>query len=347
MPIKMTQVGWKQPPCVIFLAIWASILYSCTTPLIEDRMAYINLTLPQFQKRFSTEEACLNAIFQARWPRGFICPKCKHDDGIRLRCRPRIVECSACHRQSSITSDTLFHGSHLALTSWFLCIYLFAQDKGGASATRLSNQVGISYPTAWLVLQRLRVAMQTRDENLTLAGYIELDEAFFGGRSRNQKVRKSPFNGKKTVLVLVESEGHQAGNLVMKVVESSQYEDLYPVIESKIDIEPGGQWFRGDAWGAHHVVMSFGHHIKMTTIPNDKQDEELPCVSLAISHAKRFFKGTYHHFCKIHIQRYLDEFCYRWNRRHLFQQLASHLLAACVLTDHKKYSELKSARIPV
>lgn len=309
-------------------------------------MAYIELTLPQFQKRFSSEAACLEAIFEARWPHGFQCPKCGHDDGNRLRSRPRVVECTACHRQSSITSDTIFHRSHLALTSWFLCIYLFAQDKGGASATRLCKQVGMSYPTAWYVLQRLRIAMQTRDENLTLAGYIELDEAFFGGRSKNRRNRKSPFSGKKTVLVLVESEGQQAGNLAMKVVDSAQYDDLLPVIEQKVDHETHGQWFRSDAWGAHHVVMNFGHRITMDKIPAEKQDKALVCANLAISHAKRFFKGTYHHFCKIHIQRYLDEFCYRWNRRHLFGQLASHLLTACVLHPTVQLEELRSTYNP-
>lgn len=309
-------------------------------------MAYVNLSLPEFQNRFSSEELCLDAIFAARWPRGFVCPRCQHNDGVRLQCRPRIVECNSCHRQTSITAATLFHRSHLPLTRWFLAIYLFAQDKGGASASRLSKQVGISYPTAWFVLQRLRIAMQTRDENLTLAGYIELDEAFFGGRRRRQKTRKSPFHDKKTVLVLVESEGKQAGNLVMKVVNGSTYEDLKPVIAEKIDSEPGGQWFRGDAWGAHHVVMQFGHQIEMTPIPIEDQDEELRCVSLAISHAKRFFKGTYHHFCKIHIQRYLDEFCYRWNRRHLFSQLPLHLLTACVLHDAAPYATVKAIRKP-
>jgi ISXO2-like transposase domain/Transposase zinc-ribbon domain len=309
-------------------------------------MAYVNMTLPQFQKQFSTEEACLDAIFDARWPRGFVCPKCGHDDGVRLKTRIRTVECCSCHRQTSITSGTLFHRSHLPLVLWFLSIYLFAQDKGGASASRLCKQVGMSYPTAWFVLQRLRIAMQTRDENLTLAGYIELDEAFFGGRRRRQKTRKSPFHDRKTVLVLVESEGKQAGNLVMKVVAGSTYDDLRPVIAEKIESEPGGQWFRSDAWGAHHVVMQFGHQIKMSPIPDEEQDEELRCVNLAVSHAKRFFKGTYHHFCKIHIQRYLDEFCYRWNRRHLFMQLPLHLLTASVLQVAVPYAAVKAARKP-
>jgi hypothetical protein len=239
----------------------------------------------------------------------------------------------------------LFHRSHVQLTNWFICIYLCAQDKGGISATRLSKQVDISYPTAWFVLQRMRLAMQTRDENLTLAGYIELDEAFFGGRSKRGKPRKAPSDNKKWVVILVESEGQQAGNLVMKVIKSPHYDDLKPVIEDKVEAEPGGQWFRSDGWGSHHVVMQFGHQIQMDRVPLQMQDSALRCVNLAISHAKRFFKGTYHHFCKMQMQRYLDEFCYRWNRRHHFPQLASHLITACVLHHQTSYSTIKAVRI--
>ena len=308
-------------------------------------MAYIDLTLPEFQKRFASEKACLNAVFEARWPRGFICPRCNHNDGTRLHSRPRIVECCSCKRQTSITSNTLFHGSHVSLMQWFLVIYLFAQDKGGASTSRLCTQVGVSVPTAWYMLQRLRIAMQTRDENLTLAGYIELDEAFFGGRSKSKRNRKPPSDNKKQVLVLVESEWKKAGNLVMRVIENDDYADLKPIIAEKIESEPPGQWFRSDGWGSHHVVMLFGHTITMGHIPNDLQDKLLRCVSLAVSHAKRFFKGTYHHFCKTHIQRYLDEFCYRWNRRHLFGQLATHLITACALHPPVSYVSIKSSRI--
>ncbi len=304
-------------------------------------MAYIDLTLLQFQKTFSTEEACLDAIFEARWPRGFVCPKCGHNNGIRLKSRIRIVECNSCHRQTSITSNTLFHRSHLPLVVWFLCIYLCSKDKGGVSATRLGKQVGVSYPTAWFVLQRLRIAMQTRDENLTLAGYIELDEAFFGGRSKGNKGRKPGFD-KVKVVILVESEGKQAGNLVMRVVDDIYYDDLKPVIEEKVESEPGGQRFRADGWGSHHVVIDCGHSINMHPVrPVQKLDEVLRCVSLAASLAKRFLIGTYHHYCRIHIQRYLDEFCYRWNRRHLFSELPSHLLTASILTNHVPFSRVK------
>jgi len=307
-------------------------------------MAHLDLTLPQFQTRFSKEEACLQAIHDARWPKGFVCPHCGHNDGNRISTR-RSVQCCLCRRQTSITSGTLFEGSRTPLTQWFLIIYFVAHDKGGASALRLAKQLGMHRTTVWNIMQKLRFAMATRDNNLTLAGYIELDEAFFGGRSKSKRNRKPPSDNKKQVLVLVESEGQQAGNLVMKVIDSAQYHDLKPILAEKIESDPPGQWIRSDGWGAHHVVIALGHRITMTKMDSETLNKELCCASLAVSHAKRLFKGTFHHFCKIHLQRYLDEFCYRWNRRHLEKQLASHLLTACVLHPPVTYTAIPLPKV--
>ena len=305
-------------------------------------MAYTDLSLPKFMERFSGEQACLQAVFDARWPRGFVCVHCQHNGGYRLSGR-RSIQCVSCRRQTSITSGTIFHGSHLPLRRWFLAIYLVAHDKGGSSTLKLSKILGMHYATTWFLLHKLRHAMATRDENLTLAGYIELDEAFFGGKSRNKRTRKQAkrrSEKKKQVFILVESEGAQAGNLVMKVIKNATLSVLKPIIADKIEAEPPGQFFRGDGWQAHDVVMQFGHRIKMGHIPNHLQDQELPCMSLVIAHAKRFLLGTFHHFCKKHLQRYLDEFCYRWNRRHLERHLASRLIAACSLAPPITYAAI-------
>lgn len=269
----------------------------------------------------------------------------------------RTIQCCLCRRQVSITSNTLFHKSRTSLVLWFLIIYFVAHDKGGASALRLSKQLGMYYATVWFIVHKIRLAMAHRDENLTLAGYIEMDEAFFGGRNRSKGKpvppkgqRKPPSYKKRQVLILVESEGKQAGNLVMKVIEDDRYEDLKPILADKIESDPPGQWFRADGWGSHHVVQGLGHKLKMGPIPTSMLDKELRCVSLATSHAKQFLMGSFHHFCKIHIQRYLDEFCYRWNRRHLETQLASHLITACVLHEAVPYSAIPappaSAAVP-
>jgi hypothetical protein len=250
-----------------------------------------------------------------------------------------VVECCLCGNQQSIKAGTIFEKTQIPLPNWFLIIFEMAHDKGGASALRLSKRLGMHRSTVHNIMHKVRTAMGSRDENLTLAGYIELDEAFFGGVSK-KKVGESATKNKMQVLVLVESEGKEAGNVVMKVIDSGSPDDIAPVITQKVDHEPGGQWFRSDGWGSHHVVINDGHLINMSVIPKSLLDKELRCASLAISLAKRFFKGTYHHFCKRYIQRYLDEFCYRWNRRHLEKQIASHLLTACVLHPALHYDEL-------
>lgn len=305
-------------------------------------MPYVDMNLLEFLAKYSTEESCLQAIFEARWPRGYICPYCGHNDGDRVHTR-RSMQCCLCRRQSSITAGTIFEQSHIPLTVWFLMIFFVAQDKGGCSAMKLSKQLGVCRNTVSCMLEKIRSAMTARDENLTLAGSIEFDEAFFGGRSKSKRLGKPPSTNKKLVLVLVESEGTQAGNLVMKVIDSPMFDDLKPVIEQKVDSEPPGHWLTGDGWGSHHIVRELGHRLRMGHVSKDLQDSVLGCVNIAVSLAKRFFKGTFHHFCKAHIQSYLDEFCYRWNRRHLERQLASHLIVACAFKKPASKHSLRAA----
>lgn len=298
-------------------------------------MEYESLTLPQFLKRYSDEESCLQAIFDVRWPRGYICPECGHNDGYRLKSRPSMVQCCLCGAQRSITAGTIFEKTKTPLPIWFLIIYQVAQDKGGASVTRLSKQLGMHYDTVWHILHKIREAMKTRDERLTLAGYIEMDEALFGGKG------KSALDNKFKVLVMVESEGHQAGNLVMRVVDDTTYDSIKPVIAEKVDSDPPAQVFRTDGYQAHTAVLSLGHALIMRkTDYKTTAIDPLRCAHLAIQHLREFFKGTYHNFCKTYMQRYLDEFCFRWNRRDKWEQIASRLITACSFQPPITYTSI-------
>lgn len=157
----------------------------------------------EFNKRYRTEEDCLQAIAKMRWPNGFICPKCEHDDGYRLHDR-RVIECALCKYQTSITAGTMFHKTRIPLLKWFWMLFLIAQDKGGASALRLSKQLDMHFRTVWHLLHKIREAMSRRDnEVIRLSTLIQMDEAYFGG-----------FKRKAQVLVLVEEEKKRSGNLV-------------------------------------------------------------------------------------------------------------------------------------
>jgi transposase-like protein len=220
---------------------------------------------------------------------------------------------------------------------------MVAQDKGGISAKRVAGMLGMHYATAWTILHKIRIAMGQREENLTLAGYIELDEAFFGGRGRKRKKTtrgKRLLEKKKQVLIMVESEGKQAGNIALVVIPNTTYDTLKPILEHKIESDPPVSHFRTDGLQSHDVVRWLGNKLEMGHIPHAMQDDEFPCLSLATTHLRRFLMGTHHQFCKRHLQRYLDEFAYRWNRRHQWCQIFSRLLTACALSDPTTYAAL-------
>lgn len=141
------------------------------------------MTLLEFHRRFKTDADCLNTIIQKRWPEGFSCPHCKSSHVTKLSKR-RAFQCNTCKKQTSITAGTIFEKTRIPLLNWFYMMFLVANDKGGASASRLSNMLGMRYDTVWHIVQKLRIAMGNRDENYLLSGSIEIDEGFFGGTDK-------------------------------------------------------------------------------------------------------------------------------------------------------------------
>lgn len=232
----------------------------------------------------------------------------------------------------------MFHKTRTPLRKWFWAIYLVSNDKGGVSASRLVSQLKVSYPTAFLMLHKIRRAMGEREKMRTLSGYIELDEGSFGKAETSKKPEKA--HNQSKVLVMIESEGKRAGEIVMRVIDSASRDTIEKIAEEKI--EPGQQ-IRTDGFQSHHVLRSMGHDLTATAIPAKLASKELPWVHIAISLAKRMLLGTYHGVSKKHIQPYLDEFCYRFNRRFKPTERFSRLLKACLLGTPFTYSQLVSS----
>ena len=125
----------------------------------------------EFNQQFQSEDSCITFLENIRWPHGFVCPNCSHDDGYRLHSRP-LIQCPLCHHQTSVTAGTVFHRTRIPLRVWFFIIYSMSQDKGGASSTRLAAQLGMHQNTVWHIMHKVRHAMGRRDENISLAGFI-------------------------------------------------------------------------------------------------------------------------------------------------------------------------------
>lgn len=173
------------------------------------------VSLVEWQERFRTEEACLEALFKVRWPDGFICPKCGNRKYSKIRTR-HLYQCSNCFYQASITSGTIFHSTNLPLVKWFWAIYLMASDKGGISALRLSKHIRVSWVTAHSMLRKIRKVMVHRDSIYRLENLIELDDALVGGKKPGKRGRGAA--GKKPILVAVERRGSHAGFMAAKAV---------------------------------------------------------------------------------------------------------------------------------
>src|SRR3954453_16222603 len=147
-----------------------------TTMLTDD----LPEDMPSFLARFGTDEQCREYLFKARWPDGFRCAACGHDDAYTLKTKI-VYECVACRKQHSLLAGTIFEQTKTGLSRWFLAIYLVTSSKGGIAATELRRQLGFgSYGTAWSWLHKIRKAMVPPDRP-PLAGRVGADESYVGG----------------------------------------------------------------------------------------------------------------------------------------------------------------------
>jgi transposase-like protein len=304
-------------------------------PAMEAGMSYRKMSLLEFQRRFATEEACRDALEEARWPNGFVCPRCEGKKATRHGPRS-LLRCSACRYQASVTAGTILHRTHIPLVKWFWAMWLVAQDKGGISALRLARQLELSYRAAWTLLHKLRKAMAARDAGYTLTGSIEMDDAFFGGPASGKRGRGAA--NKTKVVVMVENRQERAGFIGMTTVSRVSSAEIGAAAAK---IAPG-QEIRTDGHSAYRTLASLGHTHHAQPVPPDQARELLPWVRIAISNAKTFLLGTYHGVSHKYLQTCLDEFRYRFNRRAWEPTLTERLITACSAAKPLTLAELRA-----
>ncbi len=277
-----------------------------------------------WQQRFATEQACLDAIATQRWPEGFRCPHCGHDHGWLYAARHR-YECARCYRQTYITSGTAFHGSHVPLTKWFWTLYLISADKGGISALRLAKIIGVQWRTAYKMLRTLRAAMAERDSLYRLTELVEVDDAYIGANKTGKAGRGG---GRTPVLVAIEkTEEGKPGFVAIEALDSLAKAQIIDFAQRRLQPDA---ICHTDAFPSLSGLAVQATHIAKIT-PPEEADQWLPWVHIVIANLKRFLLGTFHGAVRPHrLQEYIDEFVYRFNRRYWEEQIPNRLLAHCV-----------------
>lgn len=292
--------------------------------------------LLMIQQRFSTELACQKHLAKQRWPEGFRCPRCRGSRASWIRTR-KLYQCQGCRYQVSLTAGTIFHKTRVPLKKWFWMILLMGQNKHGLSILEAQRLLGIgSYETIWLMTHKIRTAMAHRDGRYKLAGLTELDESYFGGHGRYLRSWRT----QKPVFVAVSrtAQGRPAFAR-MQVGSSASLEEARAaargMIEPKATLKTDGSKIYPAL-----TEEGFTHQPEVQGRP-ERAGQILPWMHILASNAKRFMQGTHHREAPKHLQRFLDEFTYRFNRRWFKGQLFDRLLTACVNAPSVSFAELR------
>lgn len=289
-------------------------------------------TWPALQAWFPDDDACRVYLERLRWPEGFVCPACGGVDAWRTAAG--LFMCAGCQRKTSVTAGTIFHRTRLPLTSWFAAGWFVCSQKNGVSALGLQRVLGLgSYETAWAWLHKLRRAMVRPDRDL-LGGLVEVDETIVG--AREPAGRRARRLNKAVVSIAVEIlDPKGLGRVRLRHLHDVEAGTVRGFIS---DVVVPGSTVRTDGWNVYPAITKLGyrHHPISVVHAEDPAHVVLPGVHRVASLLKRWLAGTLHHgYAHSHLEYYLDEFTFRFNRRTSRQRglLFYRLLEQAVRTD--------------
>ena len=254
----------------------------------------------EFQQWFPNEEACVKYLYKSRWPNGFVCPTCGDTEAYYVTTR-RVFKCKANGHHTYLTAGTVMHGSHTPLLAWFWAAYLVTTVTPGISAIQLERQLGITYETAFNMLHKLRSAMYN-PERTKINGTVEVDETYIGGPTTGGKRGRG--TEKAIVIVAVEERNSHAGRVRLRHIEDVGSSTLLNFIEDTIEKR---STIVTDEFPSYKGIGKYGYKHEI--------DEDLRLAHLVISNLKTWIRGIFHGVSDKHLQAYLNEFTFRFNRR--------------------------------
>ncbi|MBN1674812.1 MAG: IS1595 family transposase [Kiritimatiellae bacterium] len=293
-----------------------------------------------FLDRFGTDKACLEYLRGIRWRDGFRCPACGSSKGWPTA--RGTVYCRGCRRQTSPTAHTILHKSRTPIRKWFVAVWWMCTQKTGVSAKTLQRELPVGYKTAWLMLQKLRRAM-VREARSPLSGTVEVDESYVGGEETGVGGRQ--LMGKALVAIAVELDGKKVGRIRLRHIPDASGKSLVGFIADSVE---KGAKVHTDDWNGYNGVRGAGYLHRVTPILGDPQRalKYFPHVHLVASLLKRWLGATHQGSVrKRHLQVYLDEYAFRFNRRRSRHvgKIFHRVIEQMVVHGPKTYNEIVKA----
>jgi len=275
-----------------------------------------------------------------RWPDGTVkCPTCGSDKVTFMASR-RLWQCKARHpkRQFSVKVGTIFEDSPIGLDKWFAVIWMLANDKNGISSYEVARSVGVTQKTAWFMLDRIRLAMQTGTFE-KMSGHVEVDETFIGGKARfmhESKKKHVGTGGAGKVAVMGLLERH--GEFQYRMLESRRRHHIDAEVRKAV--EPGSSLYTDALPSYSKLADTYTHNV--IDHAEAYVDGQIHTNGLENfwSLLKRAINGTYVSIEPFHLFRYLDEQAFRFNNREGSDSQRFAKVAGSVFGKRLTYSEL-------
>ncbi|MGC9385295.1 MAG: IS1595 family transposase, partial [Kosmotogaceae bacterium] len=274
-----------------------------------------SLSIFEFQGRFPDDDACLSYLADIKWSNGFVCPKCGHNHYCKAT-KKHSRQCTKCNHIVSPTSGTLFHKVKFPILKAFYIVYYVSTTKKGISSTELSRKLSLRQKTCWLFKQKVMKAMQSSG-NFKMQGKVEVDETVVGGQEEGVVGRKN--KKKKLVVFAIERKGKGIQRLYGKVISNASSKELGGFMKSNIATDAN---IKTDEWTGYKPLRKNFPNLSQT--PSGKKGEGFPDLHRAIMGFKGWLRGMHHH--AEHLQAYIDEYTYRFNRNFMTTGIFENLI---------------------
>jgi transposase-like protein len=272
------------------------------------------MNIIQIYKKFPTQESCIKHLEAIRWNNTPVCPYCKSTNQTPTKIGNR-YHCNTCNTSYSVTVGTIFHKTKMDLQKWFLAISLVLNAKKGYSARQLGRDIEVTKDTAWFVFMRIRKAFVEQGE--LLEGIVEADETYIGGKNKNRHNDKKTEGGqgrggsdKTPVIGILQRDG----KVKAKKSKDVSGKTLMSFIKQNVK---EGSTISTDEWGGYNKVSEKFTHLIVSHGKGEYVKGEAHTNSLEgfWSLFKRGIVGQYHQISAKYLDKYVDEFCFRYNNR--------------------------------
>ena len=306
----------------------------------------------EFVEVFPDEAACVEYLTKKRWPDGFVCPACGSVASWYLEKR-RLWQCTDCGRQTSLTAGTIMANTKLPLKTWFWAAYMMATHSNGMSAKQIQFQFDVQYRTAWLIESKMRRAMVAPDRT-RLTGVVEIDQTEIPFREKDPPLGVGGRMGMLTVIGAVEVIDKTTGvpprwrlgqvpldtttgRVRLQILPANTWPEIVAFVLD--NVEPGTVVMT-DGHASYNHLQMFGYRHDPHTVGLMAAHLVLPWIHRVFALLKRWGMGVYHGLRRAHVQTYLDEFVFRFNRRRGRRAAFERILGITMRTAPETYNAM-------